>query len=336
MCVILLGTARNLLALDLEKAWRQNSDGAGLVITPRKSAIAIKGLMTLDAFLDALRGMSPHLYVAAHLRLATHGSVTPGNTHPHKVPGYGWLLHNGIATGFGRAGTDGNAESDSAHVARILGRVEHRDHYPILNAITGKFVTVSETGKVLYYGHFSKIGAGDRVLCSNTAWMYPLSSSYYQGSGSYTPATTGTTPHRYGPGWSTDSSGRHVYQPRYDEREKTTPAPVALPPSPQRTIDAAGVSTVADVEATEADAVELTAPEKRAGFVRSVTDVARKALEDRENRRAEIIKRRNARKALIDRTVADELDDAAREGMRRGSEYVNGAAHDDEGNTLVS
>lgn len=174
MCLIMKGKTKDILSLDLDAAWAANSDGAGIIVAGSNPRV-IRGIMTLADLRSSLSNISRRSLIAVHLRLATHGSATPTNTHPHKINAHSYLMHNGILHGLGSAGHSG--ASDSAHLARILSKIDHTDRVALLRSLEGKYL-------YLHDGHISTYGAGwtlDRgVLLSNTYWQsridYPVTS----------------------------------------------------------------------------------------------------------------------------------------------------------------
>lgn len=167
MCVILIGLAADILELDLDMAWYMNSDGAGVIVRDDRKSFAIKGLMTLKG-LEAVLTRYSDRHVVAHLRLATHGTVNKANTHPFPI-GDGHLVHNGIASHFGTAGTCDKSESDSCHLARVIAKLDHRDRVAVLNSVGGKYAWVLDNGKCWTVGEFEKTVCG-KVQASNTYW----------------------------------------------------------------------------------------------------------------------------------------------------------------------
>ena len=73
----------------LRACWDANPDGAGMAYNARKGGFAIsKGFMKWEKFEEAYKAVSPdntHLQMFFHFRIATHGSVRPGNCHPFPV-----------------------------------------------------------------------------------------------------------------------------------------------------------------------------------------------------------------------------------------------------------
>lgn len=169
MCVILVGTKKQLLNVELDRAWKTNSDGAGFSYVENKRVRIVKGLMTLDAMIDALENTRARGLISLHLRLATHGRVCAKNTHPFKM-GSDALAHNGVLSAFGASGASG--ASDSADLARVLSSLKPVDRSKVLASLSGMFaVTTTRTssGVVLFGSRRWENYRG--VMCSNLYWI---------------------------------------------------------------------------------------------------------------------------------------------------------------------
>jgi len=198
MCVILIGKAAEIYNLDLESAWETNSDGAGFLVRKGVNSYVVGGIMTLTALMVQLEKLDCESKIVLHLRMATHGAVAPRNCHPFRMGDAGWLFHNGVADGFGAQGTHKGAESDSAHLARVLGRVTHRDRLAILNAVGGKFALLDNRGGLTTVGTFTQVH-GTSVMASNMYWQYPAARWISE------PTRTAITYSNHG--WYRDESG---------------------------------------------------------------------------------------------------------------------------------
>ena len=94
-----------------ENCFRNNYHGAGFMYSDGENLIIKKGFMTFENFYEAFKkeNISKDKLVFFHFRIATHGLIDGGNTHPFpivkdakimrmnklKFKGYG-LIHNGI------------------------------------------------------------------------------------------------------------------------------------------------------------------------------------------------------------------------------------------------
>lgn len=83
MCVIMIATKTRPTEEMIEKAWRQNSDGAGIAWREGDHVVWEKGIMQLDK-IKALCARVPLQYVA-HFRVASVGGVKESLTHPFLV-----------------------------------------------------------------------------------------------------------------------------------------------------------------------------------------------------------------------------------------------------------
>lgn len=147
MCIILhadnsdaAARLRNDRAL-IAEAWAENPDGAGFIARAADGhLIAGKGYMSLPALLAAIDRLPRRLSeLAIHCRIATHGGVRPSLTHPFAAR-WGYLLHNGVFRGIDGAIRPG--ESDTAAVARLVGRMSLDDALAVLRALDGGRVLV--------------------------------------------------------------------------------------------------------------------------------------------------------------------------------------------------
>jgi hypothetical protein len=163
MCLIITGTASNVLKQDLDLAWRVNSDGAGYIeVTPDNRVIYYRGLMKIKTLMRVLKNqVSPDSQLALHFRLATHGAVCAENTHPFLADPFCLLMHNGILSNFGSRSTATDlGSSDSGHLARILAKIDKDDRAPLLESLVGytnKFL-VCQDGIFNHYGTWHEHG----------------------------------------------------------------------------------------------------------------------------------------------------------------------------------
>lgn len=173
MCLIIIGKTSEINELNIKKAWSANPDGAGVVIPHKKHPIAINGIMRLDHLYRVLRQTDQDRVIAVHLRLATHGSVSRANTHPHRVGRENaWILHNGVIQGLGSSGTGRGSRSDSKHLAEILGEIKSiDDRLALLRAIGGRYAYIDKRlgDQIVLVGDYAQ--RGDLRL-SNTYWEY--------------------------------------------------------------------------------------------------------------------------------------------------------------------
>lgn len=172
MCVILIGKTKDIQKVDLNSAWISNPHGAGIAY-PRgdnRGIEVIKGIMDLESLKGSLKGIKGEIKIALHLRYATHGSISPSNTHPFKIGRSGSvLMHNGILSAFGRSGDRG--VSDSMDLARVLGEIKDPiDRRKILTSLGGMFCEISPKG-IHTFGSRSWVRIRGGVMGSNDNFM---------------------------------------------------------------------------------------------------------------------------------------------------------------------
>lgn len=186
-CIVDKPKGKTLSNRSIKLLWECNSDGVGIVL-PQTKPEMIKGIMSLDDLYKVLK-IVDKFHCLIHFRMATHGSVTPENTHPFPMGKNRFLMHNGILTQYGSSGDKG--KSDSAHLADDLAPLPSDAIRRILNTITGKFAFIDQ-GNVSLHGFFDE-HAGKRF--SNMHWLPTLqtrwtsiktgfTSSYNVGDGS--------------------------------------------------------------------------------------------------------------------------------------------------------
>ncbi len=170
----------------LEKCWIANPDGAGFAMLSgdQKYAIEIhKGYMTWKNFVTAfekyrLAEFTGELFL--HFRIATHGGISPGNTHPFSftqdvkllqhtnvLSNYA-LIHNGILP----IRPELKGISDTMELCRRLAQNGLYQNIPaIFNLIQGMAgdnkIAVMTAEKVHLFGDWENI---DGVFFSNTLW----------------------------------------------------------------------------------------------------------------------------------------------------------------------
>ena len=95
MCLIVEVRQSDTLTFSEVKDWEEaNADGWGIAYPYNGVVTVLKGhgLKSLWRAIQEHKGRAYYL----HLRMATHGSVKEGNTHPYPVTRGVWLLHNGV------------------------------------------------------------------------------------------------------------------------------------------------------------------------------------------------------------------------------------------------
>ena len=169
MCVILVGTKKNILQTELDLAWESNPHGAGYSYVHKNRVHIAKGFMRLNDLVESLERTNANGLISLHLRVATHGGVNAKNTHPFVV-GNDALAHNGILSAFGTGGARGS--SDSADLARVLSRLAPSDRGKILESLSGMFAltTARVHGGIQLFGSRNWI-THKNIQCSNDYWL---------------------------------------------------------------------------------------------------------------------------------------------------------------------
>ena len=172
MCVIIIKPENmSLSEKNLSLAWSANKDGAGIIV-PQKNPRIVKGIMNEEDLKKILQPLHNQL-VVIHLRFATHGSVSPENTHPFKAGDRRWLMHNGVLSAYGEQGIKGC--SDSAHLASDISPLPNPAIRRILNSFHGKFVFVDRSTISIHGSFEEKYGC----LWSNLNWNRKPINTYY-------------------------------------------------------------------------------------------------------------------------------------------------------------
>ncbi len=167
MCIIVYKPAGTKISKrDLNNMWSTNPHGAGIAVPNKWKIEVIKGIMKLDE-LEYLMNQCNNSAIIAHLRIATHGSISPANTHPFPCGTNRVLFHNGILEHFGAHGTNEESISDSKHLAEDLSLLPTPATKRILNTIAdvtrNKFVMVQDN-IITFHGDFAEY---KNLRCSN-------------------------------------------------------------------------------------------------------------------------------------------------------------------------
>ena len=92
MCIILHKPSNIQLPniSTLETCFQNNSDGAGFMYQHDNSVYIQKGFMTFKSLITALDQLQQKINIIntnlmIHFRLASHGHITSGNTHPFPI-----------------------------------------------------------------------------------------------------------------------------------------------------------------------------------------------------------------------------------------------------------
>ena len=181
MCIIVAKPAKTAMPSlnTLETCFRNNPDGAGIMLASKGKVWGFKGLMTFEAVKSKLKtlesrfGSLDKLPVVLHFRIGTHGKNIPENTHPFplsdrydELRSLEWVSSQGMAhNGIIRLTSDPDNErySDTAifiadYLSQILRtRADLRDRRK-LNTIyqlaQSKFAIMDGGGYIATVGEF--------------------------------------------------------------------------------------------------------------------------------------------------------------------------------------
>jgi predicted glutamine amidotransferase len=172
----------------LRTCWDHNPDGAGLAIQQQGRVTILKGFLDPVDFFETLYDLgdlTPYA-VIYHLRIATHGAISPGNTHPFPVSNRLEDLqatylhtdlavaHNGVIHGYGDVWDDLSDTMDyvqnQLHPLKALAPGFYRRPAAqdlIEYATESKWAFLGTKGKIVTIGHFEKVGG---LLYSNRSF----------------------------------------------------------------------------------------------------------------------------------------------------------------------
>lgn len=187
MCVILIKRKGQKLPKSyLERAFRSNPHGAGLMFCKKGRVEIHKGFMSLPDLARAIADVEAKHDLVIHLRFRSHGAISPALTHPFPLlASRKWLAtldlacdigiaHNGIIPGFGE--TDDESTSDTTDFIQVVGS-KFNNNLPgltqVLTAVGGKFAIMTQTGEITTVGNFTKDPATGLVASNNCA--FPIS-----------------------------------------------------------------------------------------------------------------------------------------------------------------
>ena len=173
MCVIVTSQADTMPSLtQLARMSDANPDGAGIAWHDGQRLHRYRNednMKTLAFIMDHWQSLETSPFLL-HFRLATHGRVCTGNTHPfrfRKGDRTGFIAHNGIA----HSCTRGRHASDSrnAILAWQAGQADLTD------GSQGRFAKIDQNGAIEWLTRPRTIdGAdGEPIQVSNTRWRDP-------------------------------------------------------------------------------------------------------------------------------------------------------------------
>lgn len=170
MCVIVTSQADTMPSLtQLARMSDANPDGAGIAWHDGQRLHRYRNednMKTLAFIMDHWQSLETSPFLL-HFRLATHGKVCTGNTHPFrfsKGDRTGFIAHNGIAHSY----TRGRHASDSrnAILAWQAGQADLAD------GSQGRFALIDQNGRLewLTADHETIPGGTGAIEVSNTNW----------------------------------------------------------------------------------------------------------------------------------------------------------------------
>jgi|BioPla2DNA2_1021312.scaffolds.fasta_scaffold14732_5 hypothetical protein len=176
----------------LKNCFDNNPDGAGFMYRKGREIRIRKGYMKFKSFYQALKNISrvnggiTNTDLLMHFRIATHGTIEPGQTHPfpvsenytdlvrEKITTKQALAHNGILTAYAPPEEVASVMSDTMwFIAQNAGDIQT----PLKNGVNGKFVLMN-TEETLVYGQFT-MDAG--VYYSNDSYRDDYMNLWYGG-----------------------------------------------------------------------------------------------------------------------------------------------------------
>lgn len=170
MCVIVTSQADTMPSLtQLARMSDANPDGAGIAWHDGQRLHRYRNednMKTLAFIMDHWQSLETSPFLL-HFRLATHGRVCTGNTHPfrfRKGDRTGFIAHNGIAHSY----TRGRHASDSrnAILAWQTGQADLTD------GTQGKFAKIDQDGRIEWLHGAEPIQGENQttITVSNTVW----------------------------------------------------------------------------------------------------------------------------------------------------------------------
>jgi predicted glutamine amidotransferase len=177
MCIIIYKPAGTKISkTDVNNMWNTNPHGAGIAVPNKHKVEVIKGIMQRDE-LEYLLNQCDNTALILHMRIATHGSITPTNTHPFPCGKNRVLFHNGVLEHFGVHGTNEESISDSRHLAEDLAQLLYPAAKRILNTIAdstrNKFILIQDN-IITFHGDFTEY---KNLRCSNLHFI-PIVTSF--------------------------------------------------------------------------------------------------------------------------------------------------------------
>ena len=182
----------------LRTMWANNSHGAGIMYARDGRVYIDKGYMDWTAFHERIKtlGDVTDTALVMHFRIATHGAVIPGNTHPFPVTDNVaalWKLrcackvgvaHNGIIPITPRKGISDTMEFIASELAPMAAKQsDWYKHEQVMEnigkRIQSKLAVLDGNGVISYYGDF--ITEADGMIYSNTSYRPRISATWTYG-----------------------------------------------------------------------------------------------------------------------------------------------------------
>lgn len=203
MCVICIKKKGVNLPSDeiIKKMWNTNSDGAGVMYPDNGKVHIEKGFFNVEKFIERVHELDESNTIIMHFRIATHGGVNAGMTHPFPLTckeneivatdiltDVG-IAHNGIIP---KTTIDPRPQfSDTAEyiMKKLYPRYLQSDNFftknknkeKIQKDITSRMVFLTPDGEVNTVGEWEE---EDGLLYSNTYFKFTYN-NYYDRWGSY-------------------------------------------------------------------------------------------------------------------------------------------------------
>lgn len=181
MCVIVhKSKGIDITEETLRLCWQHNPNGAGFMYWDNGLVIK-KGFMKFKAFYENYLLSKPHdKEIVIHFRLASHGLISPEQTHPFQVQDMG-IVHNGIITIADEKEIEvKGGQSDTMLFCKILAKLpEHFLDNEGIKELISQFlianlsvvVIMRRNGKVEKLGSLTEEFEEDGCWFSNNYWQ---------------------------------------------------------------------------------------------------------------------------------------------------------------------
>lgn len=176
MCIIAYRPAGAKISTEtLKQMFNSNSHGAGIMFPENRKIHIIKGLMSIEEFLDACASVPDDVPCVYHCRISSHGTVRPGLTHPFPVcsdldvmevsecyvnKGFA-VAHNGIINGMNIHGDHSDTECYTRDVLAPLAKNS--------NLLSEKWDAIIE--KTIDYSRLAIMNTKGTVRLYGSGWV---------------------------------------------------------------------------------------------------------------------------------------------------------------------